>query len=830
MKYTTITAFTVMMFVLFSFSFNDVFASSHELAFTATVHDNGVVIFEWDEAEDPSFKLYYFEMCALPIPPFDRIVCNEFVGGGRGIGLPSLNPGQEYIMTLRSIISGTQSNYEFGSDVYPVLSVTVPLPPIVEPLEFSATIRDDGSVLFRWDWARDVPIVQYSFQLCYSSEVVQFNCKELDFPSGQDHVTITNLIRGQEYTITLRTVIDKSSSPWVYGADEYPVLTVTPLRTVEEPATQPNALASYNNATNQVQVNWDFTISPAPTTCFLKGDVWYYKDLNDDVNVNNLVRSFTPLFYSAVTSTPVIIQATNDDVNFVEEVPCVGDMRIDIDTIMNHSQNTNNYQSLGIFLTFYFPDSNGDFNTLDKYRIDEVLVMYSPTITFNNEAKDWGCGSQIGNTLYIDASSIHGNNGDNCDVYPSLKNNEWIDIGMVGSGSKGEQVSGTHNKLFSPLIQVSIEIETETKKKSSGGSGDNRHLTRPSFGISHSTFNPQVQCGYSHNGICYDITNNWYTPFDKVEIKTGEPQEIIIKGYFPNGVKGFNWGLIPEVGEFHKSEVKIQVEINHLDEIENTDIYQKHNILDMDSIIYEYYQESCGYIDSKCDVLKMSNVIFMVEPVFEKIAIYGIDDQRRTHLTSLNEGYDIFGESLNEPLESKVNVGKGGAFYPQNRGTVDLKLVEYKTCTWQDEYGYLWQCDNYKSFKIISVIPVPIKEPDKLGTIIDRGHSEFYRITEYELKRALEIFDSTKLISELPDPVLGLIISPLINEELEILKTEYNKQVESFKAEKYLMDIQPAYKKIYQKYQTDYEELKQKHEESLSSLLLQIKELEHPIS
>ncbi len=383
----------------------------------------------------------------------------------------------------------------------------------------------------------------------------------------------------------------------------------------------------------------------------------------------------------------------------------------------------------------------------------------------SNESED----ARNGSTPFADGDML----GNGMTLWQTSGNTVTIAIGAHEDDTGGAGAGAIH--LF--YINNSVIVTDDTKK--SGGSGDNKHLTRPTFGLSHSTFMPWVECGYSHNGVCYDITDNWHTDFDKVEIKTGVPQEIIIKGKFTNGVKTIGWGLIPEVGEYHKAEVKIQAHINHLDEVDHVDTYQKHNILNMTSIVYEYYQERCGFIDSKCDVLKMSNVIFNVEPKFEKIAIYAVDDQRRTHLTSLNEGYDIFGESLNEPLISHVSASKGGAFYPQDRGLVKLTLISYHEGLWQDPFGYLWKTNDY-GFYIVSSVPVPQKEPDLMWSAMTRINSNFDAMKQTAIERAVLKFDSTTLQKDIK-PTFTIVIMGKIDKLQDPIVLE-NMKIEEQKA------------------------------------------------
>jgi len=248
--------------------------------------------------------------------------------------------------------------------------------------------------------------------------------------------------------------------------------------------TQLNAHASYNTLTNQVQVSWNFNATDtsgngAPTTCLLKGDLVYGQN-NNVGNLENNSGSFIPRFYSTVTTTPtttptITYQGNNPATGqFTEIVTCTGSMRIDIDTLMNHSENINNYPDLMIFLTFYVPDPNGNFNGGSIYRIDEVFIFYSPVNINSNSNIVWACGGQIGSTLYIDPTGIHGSNGDNCDGkdyrYFEIESNQWVDIGMKNSGSHHTPTYGYHNEpFFSLLKQVFYPIE-EQKKKSNGGS------------------------------------------------------------------------------------------------------------------------------------------------------------------------------------------------------------------------------------------------------------------------------------------------------------------------------------------------------------------------
>ncbi len=133
------------------------------------------------------------------------------------------------------------------------------------------------------------------------------------------------------------------------------------------------------------------------------------------------------------------------------------------------------------------------------------------------------------------------------------------------------------------------------------------------------------------------------------------------------------------------------------------------------------------------------------------IVIQAMDNSRNADTKFLNEGIETVGESMNEPLVSHVSVSKGGAFYPQDRGVVELTLTSYKDNAWQDEYGYMWSTNNY-GFYIVDTIPVPIREPDVMWQAMTRMNSNFADMIIYEQNRALLIYPSEEAFADMKEP------------------------------------------------------------------------------
>ena len=51
------------------------------------------------------------------------------------------------------------------------------------------------------------------------------------------------------------------------------------------------------------------------------------------------------------------------------------------------------------------------------------------------------------------------------------------------------------------------------------GGGSDGDRSAPTFGLDHNTFLPVIEGGFSFNGVPYDITDNFWTPFEEQEVK-----------------------------------------------------------------------------------------------------------------------------------------------------------------------------------------------------------------------------------------------------------------------------------------------------------------------
>lgn len=470
--------------------------------------------------------------------------------------------------------------------------------------------------------------------------------------------------------------------------------------------TQPNALASYNSETKQVNVTWDFNTLPIDTTCLLKGDFYYYSDLNNEyahgVGIRdidyNYIKSFIPRFYSAVSDNPITFHHVG---NYTENVSCVGSMKIDLDTVMNHPQNINNFQDSQIFLTFYVLDENGKFSIYNKHRIDEVFVFYTPNDIWNVGAKEYACGGQIGSTLYIDKSGIHGNNGDNCDQYVELDSNEWVNIGMIKNNAVGNITKGFHDKTYPLLIKIFSESTESTKKKNGGGCAD---CEAPWIGT-NSKGKIVVDKGIIINGKSFD--GGYFHKENPMQYTELDKQNIISLKYRENGgpqnIKLVQLAMVKEVGtSFGEAEAIIEVWMDFFaDDMDNPKIKEV-KVIDKNNILNEHIHpfvtlERCQDNDP-IDVKKCLKITFVYSyakvPQSPVLLAEAIDYNRNSLQTFFNGGLNVTDPNPKLIIEQEPKEEKECMIWavPTRTNSCQfLPLVEYEKQRAVEKYEELYR-------------------------------------------------------------------------------------------------------------------------------------------
>lgn len=253
-----------------------------------------------------------------------------------------------------------------------------------------------------------------------------------------------------------------------------------------------------------------------------------------------------------------------------------------------------------------------------------------------------------------------------------------------------------------------------------------------------------VSEGFIFNGNPTDVTD-YHTPFPLITVITNQTNTVTVKVYENSGVSYIDLiqlGLgMPEVGSpLNDAQVLLEFWID------NTEVYKivkvdKNNLVD----VVNATTTLVGCLnDNGENCLELSvKYIYRDQPKYNIMAINAVDFKRNTWNNYMNEGIEVIGESLNDPLLQQVIASKGGVFYPQKAGEATLTLSDYKTDMWTDEYGYIWSTNEHGPY-LVDIIPTPVKIPDEVSPwsgYNDRWHSEFGEYVKMQQEKAAIIFD-----------------------------------------------------------------------------------------
>jgi hypothetical protein len=240
------------------------------------------------------------------------------------------------------------------------------------------------------------------------------------------------------------------------------------------------------------------------------------------------------------------------------------------------------------------------------------------------------------------------------------------------------------------------------------------------------------------------LTDNHHTDFAEQSVDIGTMNSFSATVYADKKLKiqEFLFG-IPNVGEAHLAELGVEVWYDRDGEIEDVIVVQKSDVIDADTVSVSHEKVKCLSTDAeaKCDTTTVS--MTFLEPLLDKVmAIKAIDYALRDQRTFFNEGFDISGESLN-PMYTKM--------IPSNlrdQGLLKVTQVAKYSPYWEGEDGRMFEMNSFGSFKQINK---SFERFEDTGNAFTRQHSAFGGILAYEQDRATDLFDSSELISEVPE-------------------------------------------------------------------------------
>ena len=337
------------------------------------------------------------------------------------------------------------------------------------------------------------------------------------------------------------------------------------------------------------------------------------------------------------------------------------------------------------------------------------------------------------------------------------------------------------------LVTPPTETPTETKKKKSGGSSNDWHK-KPTFGISHLTYKQIVDNGFTFNDYSLTVTDNWHTDFHLTSSLIGETNTVKIKTYAADPLKWINLYLgVPRLGDVSDAESEIHLVVSRnytnpvdydLDEINH---YQKEGLVNENNTSASISKVKCQASDNDMKCYEFTINFTVMAPLHEEVvAISAMDDKRRQHVTYINEGVEFTGASLLDAhtaqlMQKKTNQGQAEI--------IELTQQDRRYNVWEDQHGYLWTLNEYGTWTQITAAEFE-RHQDGTGNVMTRQNSNFASLIEQERQKALLVFDSGDLISELDD-YFAYDYSNVTSDMSKLEKYAYELQLESERAQKY---------------------------------------------
>ena len=325
------------------------------------------------------------------------------------------------------------------------------------------------------------------------------------------------------------------------------------------------------------------------------------------------------------------------------------------------------------------------------------------------------------------------------------------------------------------------------KKKKSGGSSDDWHK-KPTFGISHLTYKQIVDNGFTFNGYSLTVTDNWHTDFHLTSSLIGETNTVKIKTYAADPLKWINLYLgVPRLGDVSEAESEIHLVVSRnytnpvdydLDEINH---YQKEGLVNENNTSASISKVKCQASDKDEKCYEFTINFTVMAPLHEEVvAISAMDEKRRQHVTYINEGVEFTGTSLLDAhtaklMQKKTNQGQAEI--------IELTQQDRRYNVWEDQHGYLWTLNEYGTWTQVTAADFE-RHQDSTGNVMTRQNSNFASLIEQERQKALLVFDSGELISELDD-YFAYDYSNVTSDMSKSEKYAYELQLESERAQKY---------------------------------------------
>lgn len=301
-------------------------------------------------------------------------------------------------------------------------------------------------------------------------------------------------------------------------------------------------------------------------------------------------------------------------------------------------------------------------------------------------------------------------------------------------------VAGEGSAVVTPISVPSRNNGNENSDDNGNGS-QNAFKTRPTMGLDHHTGNRLVENAICVNDYCQnadDGLHTTHTEFPETNLLLGETNTISSKSYAVHDLSytEYSFGCVDTRDT--TCDVSIEVWYDNDEQVDDTILNDPDGIIDRDSVSATSQDVSCGTKgkSTKCNETTVSFIMNDV-PMDKVFTIEITDIKRRANFESFNDGIQFVGTPLIEPKT---------AYMADNGKLVKLFHHDRTTNIWTDESGIQYLQNSFGTF--IRITPVPHeRQNDGTVNVMERNHSEFDSLAQYEQNRAKYIWNGESILN-----------------------------------------------------------------------------------
>jgi len=290
-------------------------------------------------------------------------------------------------------------------------------------------------------------------------------------------------------------------------------------------------------------------------------------------------------------------------------------------------------------------------------------------------------------------------------------------------------------------VEITPCPEPPPKPRGSSSGGDDSWPSRPTSGPNHLTGDIEVTNGVGVDGNFWTVYNEYYQPSDGQLIKFGERTEVVLKVKAPNRVQvtamlvGYD-----EVGG--TPEAELRATLNYDGEIEKVEVIQKTDVFNPETVTLTKTMVNCTDQDQTEDCYEFTWGFEVQEQIPSTWSTQNIDFKKRVDDLFHNHGFELLGDPINPMLTKMI------PSTVKYEGLIEVTQIAKYSPYWVTDDHRMFEMNSFGSFKQINH---SFERFQDTGTAYTRMHSGFGGIIAYEQDRALDIFDASNLVSELPE-------------------------------------------------------------------------------